>query len=545
MCWVLATIGAMLALAPTFALITDVRYSFGTIRAAADGGLDAGEIFNHRPIMNRILMAILDIPTVGSIEAKEMQAMVIAVVCVSASAWFLQHRLTPYLGRAEAVGLSAGTGLALAWASTLEFLQPEWVAVVLAMLAVAVALHHGEDTTRRLVGVGLTSGTLLALVALMKYTTISTAAIAWGLILVLDRRRALTSALATAILAPAFFGLGIILQPHEWQWFKDLRSFNKPVSQIRWIFFWRSLVNEPMLAPALVMLVPVQVLMGRLTRGWRRAAWLGLPWLGILGVMATYIMQAAWYQYHLSVLTPMVAGMWGFAIARSFRKLNRVPWALIVPAVIAAIGCALLQDTSEGYREQHQGLAIALLTAAGIVGVLLAALPLGRASRPLRWLPALAAVVAAATCAVSILPWAHVEYLYSEGSSWTRENRVSYRERRLAETAQLHGLIGAHTPVVYLTFGPRVYLIGNPTHCRYPAAVILQRSGTLASVTRTPSFAENLACLDDTTSRYVVIDEAWMKLKRVDPSIRASLERNFDCSRPVYTTSVLKVCPRR
>lgn len=565
MCWLLATLAAMLALAPTFALITDVRYSFGTIRAAADGGLNAGEIFNHRPIMNRILMAILDIPTVGTIAQKETETMVIAVAVVSAAAWFLQHRLTPYLGRAEAVGLSAATGLALAWSSTLDFLQPEWVAVVLAMLAVAVALHPGEDTWRRLIGVGLTSGTLLALVALMKYTTISTAAIAWGVILVLDRRRALTSAIAAALLAPAFFGLGMVLQPHEWQWFKDLRSFNKPVSQIRWIFFWRSLLNEPMLAPVLVMLVPVQVLMARLSRGWRRAAWLGLPWLGIAGVMATYILQAAWYQYHLSVLPPMVAGMWGFAVMRAHRLLHRVPWAAVIPAVIAAVGCAIMQSTSEPYRENDQSTAIWLLSVAGALGVLLALAPSRRRDQPQhdqpqhdqsqhdqsqhdqrgRWQVALAALVGAATLAVSILPWAHVEYLYSEGSSWTRENRLGYRERRLAETTVIHERIGAHTPIVYLAFGPRVYLVGNPTHCRYPAAVILQRSGTLPSIVDTPSFAENLACLDDTSSPYVLVDQGWMRMSRVDASVRAALERNYNCDEPVYGTVGVVVCPRR
>ena len=68
---------------------------------------------------------------------------------------------------------------------------------------------------------------------------------------------------------------------------------------------------------------------------------------------------------------------------------------------------------------------------------------------------------------------------------------------------------GADVPVTYLTFGEGTYFIGNPTDCRYPSPLFLQRTANTLRPVGTPSYQENLAGLSATDSRWLIWDPAW------------------------------------
>jgi hypothetical protein len=111
----------------------------------------------------------------------------------------------------------------------------------------------------------------------------------------------------------------------------------------------------------------------------------------------------------------------------------------------------------------------------------------------------------------------------------------------------VRGRIGAGTPVTYLAFGDVGYLLGNPTHCRYPTPDFLQRTRYDRGIIRQASYRENLRCLDDPATRYAVLDTSWFPLEQVAPQVSAEVRRRFDCAAPVAADPEyhLVVCPRR
>jgi hypothetical protein len=117
-----------------------------------------------------------------------------------------------------------------------------------------------------------------------------------------------------------------------------------------------------------------------------------------------------------------------------------------------------------------------------------------------------------------------------------------------AALAELGKRLGQDTPVLYLTYGTVNHAMGNPTTCRYPSPLWLQRGSVLSRIRTRPSYADNLRCLtEDRDARYLIVQSNWFNLPRSAPDVRALIDQRFDCSpaaripapRPVF------VCPSR
>jgi hypothetical protein len=112
--------------------------------------------------------------------------------------------------------------------------------------------------------------------------------------------------------------------------------------------------------------------------------------------------------------------------------------------------------------------------------------------------------------------------------------------------AALRRQIGPDTPVLYLAYGQTDYLMGNPTHCRYPSPVWLQRSTYLPYVRDFASYRDNAACLVDPGARYLAIEPHWIRVSALAPELRAELDATFDCAHSLEVADgTLLLCPVR
>jgi hypothetical protein len=117
-------------------------------------------------------------------------------------------------------------------------------------------------------------------------------------------------------------------------------------------------------------------------------------------------------------------------------------------------------------------------------------------------------------------------------------------ERHRNNAREVRRTIGADTPVLYLAFGDVNYFVRNPTLCRYPVSVWLQRARYNPAVLDTVSYAENLACLDDPAPRFLLLDGNWFRLNRQPEPLRRAIEKVYDCSGARDLDGLL-ICPRR
>ncbi len=112
----------------------------------------------------------------------------------------------------------------------------------------------------------------------------------------------------------------------------------------------------------------------------------------------------------------------------------------------------------------------------------------------------------------------------------------------LAGAERVRQVVG-EGPVVYLTFGATTYLLGNPTRCRYPSPLFLQRPeapGRASAATR----GESLACLTQPDARWLVWDRTWLHRKGAAPDLIATIDGTWNCERAVLVDG-LTLCPRR
>jgi hypothetical protein len=112
----------------------------------------------------------------------------------------------------------------------------------------------------------------------------------------------------------------------------------------------------------------------------------------------------------------------------------------------------------------------------------------------------------------------------------------------IADAAQVHALIGENTPVAYLTFGADTYTLGNPTRCRYPSPLFLQRAHAdqlVSPATR----QENLACLTNPDARWLIWDRTWLHRKNAPADLLATIDNTWDCDSAVLIHRYT-LCPR-
>ncbi|WP_225850727.1 hypothetical protein [Streptomyces sp. HPF1205] len=515
----------------------DVRYVLGGMRAAGRGGYGASGTFVHRPLAYRWLLSGLDHLTAGPVALREAWIRLLVVVLTAALAWWLRSGLARRLPRREADAVAAATGLALLFAPPWDFLQPEWVAIWLAVAALAAGL--GPRRARWAVPA---AGVLTALVVLVKYTTAPTALLPLGALIALDRRRGRWTAAAAALATPAGFALAIAVQPREWRWFNELSALN-PGTPLQDGFHARDLgllvdtVGTEALMNPVVALLPAAVVLlarGAATRRARRA-WPLLTGAGVAAVLVALVVQGQWFQYHLAALPVLGAALWGLALARHPHR-----WTVAATAVLGA-ATPLLAGRSLSWRSAHASLAFTLVAvvAAAAAG---AAAVLGSKTPP-RYTTAAALVLALAVPA-----WPTTPYSYdTRHSTFTALERARTRHELGRWLDGVRERIGSATPVTYLAFGDVGYLLGNPTHCRYPTPDFLQRTRYDRAVTGQVSYRENLRCLDDPRTRYAVLDTFWFPLGQVAPEVAARVRQRFDCAAPVAADPAyhLVICPRR
>jgi hypothetical protein len=109
---------------------------------------------------------------------------------------------------------------------------------------------------------------------------------------------------------------------------------------------------------------------------------------------------------------------------------------------------------------------------------------------------------------------------------------------------QIRSRIGADTPVTYLMFGHWTYFVRNPTFCRYPSPLFLQRTKFTTAHIGTQSYAENLACIDEPRSQWLLLDRRWFKISKAPPDLQARVAAVWDCS-AAFNIGGVTICPRR
>jgi hypothetical protein len=332
----------------------------------------------------------------------------------------------------------------------------------------------------------------------------------------------------------------VLIEPREWRWFREFSELNgaSPLSggTIDVLDLGRTVMNEALQQPLFALLPVSVVVLLRIRRGW----WVLLLALGVLGVFTTTLLQAQWFQYHLAALLPLSAGVWALAVGRWYTVHGRPPWTLVIATAVLAVAEPLVAARSESWRSTHQIWAYSVLIGFVVLTMAVAAVEPSRGGPRLFVVPLLVAVVALATQV-----WPSSPYSFDFGAADNRNtDRVATGDRLDAQLAGVRDQIGADTQVLYLAFGDVPYFLGNPTPCRYPSPVFLQRSTELPQLRSLPSYAENAACLTDPAVRYLVEVPGWLNLDKLEPALAADIRDTFDCSQPIRTVDV-EVCPRR
>ncbi|SMF14073.1 hypothetical protein [Streptomyces sp. Amel2xC10] len=515
----------------------DLQYVLGALRLGGDAGYSPSEVFTHRPFFYRWFVALLDLPTAGGAAVRETVIGVEGAVVAAAAALALYAALLRRVTAREAAVTAGATGLALVLAPRTDFLQPEWTAVLLAVLGVAAALG-----VRRPWPAALLAALPLGLAVMMKYSTASTAVFAVLLVWLVDRGRALRVALAAVPAAAALFGLSVLLGSHEWQWTEDMPRINqsaigrtglRPGEILAHSVSF--LADRALLSPVLLLLPGALLLLLARTRGRaRRLELLAVAALVGAGSLAVVIVQGNWFPYHAVQLTVAAAAAWGLAAGGT---TGPPPWCF--GAVSLAYGALpVLYPHAPGGLQRP-----ATVWALGLLALLAAAADVRR-RRPTRVGSAALVTLAGVICLAAPV-WPGSPHLVRHGKV-TATNAAFLRDtaHEEAEAARLRARIPAGARVLYLAFGDTAYYVDRPARCRYPIATFLQRSRFLPDVAGLPSFAENADCVDHDPAPYAILDRAWFRLAFVDPGLRARVQATYTCPPPSQDTPTV-VCTRR
>jgi len=517
----------------------DVRYALGCLETAGKGGVSIWDIFVSRPLAYKLLMAGLDkgrVLLVGDSSGNtttlviriETYVLIVAVIAVL----FLGVRRVA--GQQAAAGIAGATGLALIVAPPWHFLEPDWVAALAAVLAVGAAC-----APRRPWLGGLLGGLAAMLVVAVKLSTFPIALIALLVIAVLDRRRAAWTALSTAICVALWYLLVKHFQPWEWTWLSDLAYLvhSAPqgihVADLRKLRF--AIGDASVLTPIIVLAPAAAAALIRRETGRRR--WVG----AVVAVVAFGLSlapaygQAEWFNYHFASTAVLSAAVCGaaFALCPGFR----LPLAAAT-VLVTGISLVLLRLPAS-WRLAHAG---PVVWAYEILAVVLAVAAWFLAGRTMASLPWSAGVVAICFALLPpVLPGSPYAF-----SSYDYNIRVARSAD--APLADLSKRLGRDTPVLYLTYGPLNHAMGNPTTCRYPSPLWLQRGALLPRMRTRPSYADNLLCLTgDSNARYLIVHNGWFSIARSTPDVQALIDKQFDCSpaAQIPAPPPLTVCPAR
>ncbi|MFF6993602.1 hypothetical protein ACFY93_01360 [Streptomyces sp. NPDC008313] len=539
--WPAVALPAALAVAYTVAtrrLTGDLHHVLAALRTGGEAGYSPSEVFTHRPYFYRWFVAGLDTLTFGSggTAVRETVMEAAGVLLAAAAALALYTALRRRVSGREAAFTAGATGLALALAPRNDFLQPEWAAVVLTVVAVAAALGPARPWRG-----ALYAALPLGLAVMMKYSTAATAAIGVLLVYTVDRGRAVRAALAAVPGAVALFGLSLLGGTHEWQWTGDMPRINQsalgrtgvhPGHVLgRTVDF---LADRAVESPVLLLLPGALLLLLARVRGRGRRTELALVAVAAgLGAQAVVVVQGNWFLYHGAQMPVLAAALWGLAVGGARRS---PPWCFAAVTLLYGALPVLYARAPEGAQRPYVVWAAGLLAllavgADGLVearGRTAAKSAADRPGRP-RTGPAVLVALAGVVCAAAS-DWPGSPHLVLHGKvTMTNAGYLDGMRRTERDADRLRDRIPAGAPVLYLAFGDTTYYVGRPARCRYPVATFLQRTRYLADVTGLDSYKENADCVDHAPAPYAVLDRAWFRPGNVDPVLWRRVTAVYDC----------------
>lgn len=500
----------------------NIRYEMGVKMASTHSAADT---FSHRPLAFRWLMdglrRVAELAGTDPVTF-ETALRLLGMLLATSAAWLLWRGLArqqvPWAGPVSLVVL-----LATVLGGPQFGFEPDWMALVLATAGAGVALSGPARGGWWRWGA---AAVLLVGSGAMKGVTLPIAGVALLAVAVLATRRLLPLLLACVVVGLAFTAAMLLWVPWEVQWLLDIRQVQdrsgpEPTRVAE------AAVGSALRWPALLLLPAAVVL-------WPRPRW--APVAAVLLTVLPILAQGKYYGYHFVPLS-VVAGVTVLGALRGRLRASVVS-ALVVLALLA-VGLSL---PGERWRDDHTS----VLGLGGIAVVLLTSgWALWRRRRPpaddrpgVGTASVLLLVLAAAT------PWATG---YAPASALGDETRATpeVRSAHTQTAAEVHGVIGgAGTPVTYLTFGDWTYFLQNPTSCRYPSPLFLQRTRWYPQAAQAGSFAENLACLSDPGARWLVLDGSWFSTRSSATPVLEQLEQHWDCEQAVEVDE-LTLCPRR
>ncbi|MET9387311.1 hypothetical protein ABZY09_41415 [Streptomyces sp. NPDC002928] len=517
----------------TAGVFLDLRYVLAALRTTGKSGLSPSEVFVHRPFFYRWLIAALDSVTVGSNAVREATLRLIGVALCAALGVLLHRALRRRMPERDALLVAGLTALALAFAPVIDYLQPEWFAIVFATLAVAAALGLGNRWQAAALG-----ALPLGLAVLMKYSTAGTAAMALVVVFAVDRVRALLLAAVSAVATGLLFAVSAWSGSRELQWLRDMPHINAhawgkdPLVVSDLVQRTADYLGDRIALTPVLALLPGALLLFAATLPSRRQrveAVLGTLLLLVIG-LAVVIYQGNWFAYHGESLVAVAAALTGLAIGRWYGRHGRPPLCLTVLALLYGVGTPLLAHVRADVDvDVLAWLASAAALLAGAVDLLRVRAPRPRAARIPVALPVLALVVC---LAATVWPTSGVRVILGRIVTTNAELKV---QAQAAEAAaeQVKAELPDGVPVLYLTFGQQAYYIDHPTACRYPFPTFFNVPKQLTDVPSLTSTRENVRCItQDHPAAYAVYQPSWLSLGVIDPRIAADIRRTYDCPKP-------------
>ncbi|WP_431877265.1 hypothetical protein [Amycolatopsis sacchari] len=532
--WPLLLVPAVVALVSSgwLGLNFDIRYAFGGLRNGPGGLLDN---FVHRPLAYRVLVWLLDrgpsVLTPGDKSGGVAEALIRgeALLLATAVAVLLWAGLRRQNSGLTAALVAAGVWCAFALAPNWSFLQPDWTGALWATAALGAVL-----LPRRTAMAVAVAAVFVLLCVATKLTTAPYALLAGGVAWLFDRRRAYWTAAWSIPLILAWLGVTWLFDPLEWQWLHDMSAL-VPHSPLRvgltgldWHAFAESGANLAVVSPVVLVLPPATAVLARSAA--RPRLVVGGAVTAVVLAVVPVIGQGEWYLYQWIALPVLAAGLGAAALATRPPLVQTV--AVLVPALTG--GAVALTGP------RHLPLVTAAFAGIVLIATTAACLRSTKPTKALLPLTTIAAVVAFGAANVPAAAYS-ITMDHSQDTNLSRYlNTAGLRER----FAQLHREIGTDTTVLYFAFGDVNYLLGNPTPCRYPSPVWLQRSTFLPYVRDFPSYHDNVHCLD-APADYLLVDRKWFTVSGLEPALVARVDRLYDCGRVVHVTDTLDLCPRR
>lgn len=527
--WVVVAAGVAGVVLLGFMVNGNVRYQVGVGRVS---GYSVAETFSHRPITFRLFSAaqawlpeqvsrLAGPPTSWpGIVVFEAGFRLFAMLAAAGAAVLLWRGLARRCGiRAWPYGMAAFAVLAFTAPATGE---PDWMAALLTVAAVGAGLLWRPGLG------GSVAGVSLALAALVKISTLPVALAGLVVLWAVDRRRGWIAALAALVGGLVAVGLIWWLAPWEIGWLLDIRALQPDPWTWAHAVEARDYLMDLAARWPTVALVPAFFVRPRPAEAWTAAAGLALA-------AFAFVYQGQYFVYHS-------IGFVTLSTLLAVRTIQRSRAALRWPLLALTAWTLILFVTSAEWRLAHP-LRLHLIT--GIwIAVLAAWQWLALRRRPTLsrvrsdWWAGL--LVVGAMLATQTPFSAEALTLGTAGR--TSASSAAALRTDIADAAGVHALIGQDTPVAYLTFGADTYTLGNPTRCRYPSALFLQRAHAdqlVSPATR----QENLACLTNPDAHWLIWDRTWLHRRNAPADLLATIDSTWDCAAAVLIDRYT-LCPR-